>query len=551
MQPNKAIQLLIAFFFSVVLPSFPEVALGLVIFAGIFFLLQKYLTPLLISRDFLWQKSKLYFLVRLFYFLFGRENIQFSILNRYSIILLLTFLILKSINIFLDPKNVVSDILEFVGTVFIYFGFCFLIIKIKKQSYLMSLSLVLVIIVAFYQIWSAPKILTNDWILNAEGILARVERIQDFQRFTPINPRTAYIVKTLEYQGSGEIEYHLELRSSKMFEINFVLIHPSIPGGRFDKHCLIKLEWSTCSIHAKLRNRQLTVVGLGGFDTWKGGDAAIEVRNEGLEVIVPPGIDERLASLPRISGWSFNPNAFGALIAVVFCLVVVSFKNPWWIFLFSPFVIVGLILTGSRNAMIASFCGYIILQIGRSIYFKILPWAVIAIVIGILTFQASILSGFIEPNPAPLSPELRSLSIVDKDSSRTRLEIWRLATKAWLNNPQTFLFGTGNLTAAMNLQLDARATGFGLSKDVITHAHNLWLQTAGERGLLGLLTMLWLWIWVIWHAWKARDAAALAILATIFVLNTVDYLFYYAPVQLCFWIAAVGLKTQAFSESRR
>ena len=54
--------------------------------------------------------------------------------------------------------------------------------------------------------------------------------------------------------------------------------------------------------------------------------------------------------------------------------------------------------------------------------------------------------------------------------------------------------------------------------------------------------MLWLWGWVILRAWRSRDAGALALLAAIFVINSVDYLFLYAPVHLACWMAAAGLK---------
>ena len=54
--------------------------------------------------------------------------------------------------------------------------------------------------------------------------------------------------------------------------------------------------------------------------------------------------------------------------------------------------------------------------------------------------------------------------------------------------------------------------------------------------------MLWLWGWVVLKAWRSRDAGALALLAAIFVINSVDYLFFYAPVHLAFWMAAAGLK---------
>ena len=95
---------------------------------------------------------------------------------------------------------------------------------------------------------------------------------------------------------------------------------------------------------------------------------------------------------------------------------------------------------------------------------------------------------------------------------------------------------------AMNAKFDARSSSFRLTKDSLTHNYNLWIQTAGESGLLGLCAMLWLWGWVILRAWRSRDAGALALLAAIFVINSVDFLFFYAPVFLASWTGAAGFK---------
>ncbi|MEY4532150.1 MAG: hypothetical protein RLZZ156_2873, partial [Deinococcota bacterium] len=174
---------------------------------------------------------------------------------------------------------------------------------------------------------------------------------------------------------------------------------------------------------------------------------------------------------------------------------------------------------------------------------KIMSWLFVSTLLGVVTLQIFSAYGIVvQPVTIQSQPSMRAINVADQDSARGRLEIWRLATKAWLENPRTFLIGTGDLVSAMKVKFDARSSGYGLTKDSLTHAHNLWIQTAGESGLLGLLAMLWLWGWVILKAWRSRDAGALALLAAIFVINSVDYLFFYAPVHLAFWIAAAGLK---------
>jgi O-antigen ligase len=146
---------------------------------------------------------------------------------------------------------------------------------------------------------------------------------------------------------------------------------------------------------------------------------------------------------------------------------------------------------------------------------------------------------------------LRSFRVLDQDTSRGRVEIWRLALKAWLENPSTFLIGTGDLTAAMKANFDTRASQYGLSKDTLTHAHNLWLQTAGETGVVGLGVLIWLWGWIVLKAWRSRDASALALLTAIFVINSVDYLFFYAPIYLAFWLAGAGFVAKEDTNTKK
>lgn len=503
---NEKLQLFIAFALSILLPSMPEVALGILISGGVFYFF------------------------------------QFKIIDKYSKILFSLFFLLKIEDLFISPQNIFINLAEFFGAFLIYFGLKFYLTKLQKVNYFLNASLIATILVSFFQIWTAPKNEVSAWNLNGEGELAKVEFLQGYNRYTPTNFRTAYIVKPLGYQGSGEIEFELTIRSEKSFEINLGLLHPSLPEGRVDKKCLVETVWSRCSIRAKLAYRQFSVIALGGFDTWKGGSPPIEIKNEYLLTLVQPTILEKLNLLPRISGWSFNPNAFAALLVVI-CLLTIIFSTKWWLSLSTLLIsLFGIMVSGSRSAFIAIAAGYLTFLIMRTRFHRTMPFLFLIVIIGITIFQIALIRGTIEPKVAQPQPELRSLNMIDKDTTRTRLEIWRLASKAWLDNPKTFVFGTGDLTKAMKSKLDSRAIGFGLSIESITHAHNLWLQTAGQNGLLGLLIMFWLWILIIWQAWKARDAGSLALIIAIFVINSLDYLFYYAPIHICFWMAALGFQ---------
>ncbi len=510
---NEKFQLFIAFSLSILLPSIPESAVAILIFGGIFCFFQ--IKPI----------------------------------DNYSKILFFLFFLLKVEDLFANPQNIFRNLAEFSGTFLIYFGLKFYLTKLKRIYYVLNISLIITILVSFFQIWIAPKNEVSAWNLNGEGELAKVEFLQGYNRYTPTNLRTAYIVKPLGYQGSGVIEFELTIRSEKSFEINFAMLHPSLPEGRVDQKCLVETVWSRCSIRAKLGYRQFSVIALGGFDTWKGGSPPIEIKNEYLLTLVQPTILEKLNLLPRISGWSFNPNAFGALI-VILCLLTIIFSKQWWLSMLTLLVsLFGILVSGSRSAFLAIAAGYLTFLIMRSRFHRIIPILFLIVIIGVIVFQIVLIRGIIEPHPARPQPEMRSLNMIDKDTTRTRLEIWRLASKVWLENPKTFIFGTGDLTKAMKSKLDSRAIGFGLSAESITHAHNLWLQTAGQNGLLGLLIMVWLWILIIWRAWKARDAGSLALMIAIFVINSLDYLFYYAPIHICFWTAALGFQRKMINNA--
>ena len=187
----------------------------------------------------------------------------------------------------------------------------------------------------------------------------------------------------------------------------------------------------------------------------------------------------------------------------------------------------------------------------RGRYYKILLLMLVLTLLTVGVMQSVTITRSVAPSTPQIDPGLRSLRVMDQETSRGRVEIWRLALKAWLENPTTFLIGTGDLTTAMKANFDSRASYFGLGKDTLTHAHNLWLQTAGESSVIGLGALIWLWGWIVLKAWRSRDASALALLTAIFVINLVDYLFFYAPIYLAFWLAGTGFVTKIDATAKK
>ena len=75
----------------------------------------------------------------------------------------------------------------------------------------------------------------------------------------------------------------------------------------------------------------------------------------------------------------------------------------------------------------------------------------------------------------------------------------------------------------------------------------------GESGSVGACrgAIVWLWGWIVLKAWRSRDASALALLTAIFVINSVDYLFFYAPIYLAFWLAGAGFVAKEDANTKK
>jgi hypothetical protein len=377
------------------------------------------------------------------------------------------------------------------------------------------------------------------WKNEPELVIQR--QINEITEFSIIEEKNAWALQNTTWQGSGKVRYQLEIRSKKPFQLNIAFIHAALPNGRADYICNVKTQWTLCSIKVNLSSRGATIVGIGGYDTWNSNNPVLQTRNSKVVLLTKPSLSEVLTDMTRTSGFAFNENAFGAHMTVVALLLVASLSTYFGSVALAIPALLSIFLSGSRGAFAAFVIGMLSLFVARSRFYKILPLILVVCfaVIGFLQLRA-VQTTSVSTLSVIQQSGIRSLSINDSVSARGRLEIWRLALNSWLESPRTFLIGTGDLASAMKVEFDAQAASFGIHKKFLTHAHNLWFQTAGESGLIGLFGMIILWVWVIRTAWQARDAGALALLVAIFVINSVDYLFYYAPVHLAFWMAAVG-----------
>jgi O-Antigen ligase len=463
-------------------------------------------------------------------------------LDKFSKKLLLTVLIFAFIRVSYYvqiEKPFIFGLIEVLIATLLFLGGSFArrILNLKPQ--IVALIIICALPISF--LGDINNLFQRKWSIN-QGLI--LKNISDSIRVVPQDLKDDYVYQSaLDVRRVGPFEYRVQVRSDRRHRLAILIFSNSFEGNFAPPaYCIVSQVWRWCSIKTFISRPSQVAFVVGGFASWKSGDPPIEIRNPELVEGGVATIFERLLSVGRLSGLSFNPNAFGALLALFGLMGAIVFLSDIRLLFICLLPLTFIFLSGSRGALVAFVFGSLTLLLVRSRYYKVFPYFAVISLIAIVVLQVSGL-GAITPTPSLQSQSaLRSLDVVNGDTTRTRLEIWRLATKAWLENPRTVLFGAGDLTEVMKAKFDARASSFGLTKDSLTHAHNLWIQTAGESGLLGLCAMLWLWGWVILRAWRSRDAGALALLAAIFVINSVDYLFFYAPVHLAFWMAAAGLK---------
>lgn len=435
----------------------------------------------------------------------------------------------------------VSGALEAILPIFLYVGSSWLIPKWNERYLTISILIGLLFINTFNLLtfWQ-PK--NQPWSVdpNLGKLLLRTDLI----KVTPIAKNDSWILKPLEINGSGEITYKVEIRAERPIHLNTFIIQADAIEKRKNELCEVRITWTRCDISYIFQSTRGLYFGVGTQGTWKAGDPTLELRQPEVVNLRRANFLQLIADTSRVSGFMFNENAFGATVALIGILALGIAKKRWIGIITALMSVVAVMMSGSRGALIAFIFGIVVLVISKSRFYKIMPIIVVLILFLVILSQVKnwqSKSNFPYVNP---TSAVRLLDTSDSSSIRTRVEIWRLAFKSWSENITTILFGTGNLQLAMQSNLDAREISVGFTKQTITHAHNLWLQTLGESGLIGFLTLLGLWIWIFMNAWKRLDATALAILVAIAMINTVDYLFFFSSVQCLFWMCAVGFKAR-------
>ena len=182
------------------------------------------------------------------------------------------------------------------------------------------------------------------------------------------------------------------------------------------------------------------------------GLAALIVQLPGGESLIPivPESTGAVVESPRAVGLYANPNTLGNVAAITLLLVAWSGARLWWL-LAAPLALVGLVLSGSREALAGLALGLAVAAVMRR------PWAAVGIVvvIGTTVFATTLLP--------ELAPRLDPARFAQDTSLQDRWESWG---------------------AAMNAIQVAPWFGYGLerSETVIDQAYLGWLFRGGLIG---------------------------------------------------------------------
>jgi O-Antigen ligase len=366
---------------------------------------------------------------------------------------------------------------------------------------------------------------TDFW--SVSSALAREQVVGGVYRFSAVHPVNAWVLNILGVQGPGSVEYTFEARADRPTELTIFLLHSGLQGGRNKVSCHMGLVWKTCRIGAVLPSPASLIFGFGGYGLWKKGSSDIQVRSPQLRYLSARNPLEQFRFFSRQMGPSFNENAFGAWVVVMSLLALCALRDPRAILLVIIPMFVAVYLSGSRGAMFSGAFGLLTFLLARGRFSRLLLPVVGLGLIGVFFAQIYVDRGVSMPvlTATATAPGFRAFEL-DTTGKQSRLEIWQGAFKASLLEP---MFGPLRLTPDAG-DGPLRAHVF----DALPHAHNLWIEMLIEGGLIQLTLAVGLFGVLLFRVVRWSQLAWLAVLVAILFINFWDFIFYYAPVRLCF-----------------
>ena len=268
-------------------------------------------------------------------------------------------------------------------------------------------------------------------------------------------------------------------------------------------------EWRTFSFSLEPPPGASSLRALLWVNSTQSRNAQVEVRNTRLEN--PSGSPPTpVPTYPRAQLWFSHPNlAAHTLLSLVLATLVTTTSLSLTLVVAS-LAVLSVLLIRSRAAWLSLLLGagwfaFLTPPFKNRRRLSVLVAGVVLLGMGVLSVN-SFRSG-----------------VFANRTGTSRLEIWRVAGDALLEHPWR---GIGQAGFSDYWREAYR----GNTQELVTHAHNLWLQFAAAYGLPGLIAILWLTGGFLYLAWRWGRLRGLALVVPVFVMNTFDYTFFYSGV---------------------
>jgi hypothetical protein len=243
------------------------------------------------------------------------------------------------------------------------------------------------------------------------------------------------------------------------------------------------------------------------------GGTNIEMRN--IRLSLPDGSEVPALPNTRTSLWFPQANLAGHSIATAGLILVSLLPSLWLRFAASLLTLFTVYLTGSRAAWLAALLG-----LSWLLWLKARTRERVILVIFILLAGV----GFVVTRDAFTVTGLARVFDMDDANTVTRTEIWQTAWQAFLSHPWRGIGGQPTSFA------DYWQVTHPETREVIYHAHNLYLQFAASYGLPGLLAILWITLGLLWLAWQRLRWQGLALMVGVLFMNMFDYTLFYSSL---------------------
>lgn len=209
----------------------------------------------------------------------------------------------------------------------------------------------------------------------------------------------------------------------------------------------------------------------------------------GIFQFIDLDIFNRQVNINRLSGFHKNPYSYGGqLIVFFFFLLGVFFENKinYKAIIFLSACLFCIFNTSERAVILGIIAGIIFYLIFQRLYKNIKMtnrvfwnWASIIFIPLLLTVVFNIRA---------IKRLFYTITLSKNGKSNARFKIWNIALAVWKKN---LLFGTGKFPTIYH------ETGNEFSVQVLTHAHNVFLQFLATTGIVGLFAFLNLFYSVI------------------------------------------------------